>query len=273
MGISFLGVVKSQTKKKKTTTKAIQSSRKFSSSSSSSSPLSPPALAGDSSCRITEKNSSAKKWGTKISFINFSKWFYNECIYVYYVFVYINIVKIYENIWKWRKLLSSWASLPIPYTHLLLQSLKTAVFFSQACRPHLRSLGRAWKNAGKMISLTDLVFLGDGLKSKRSLKSFIFGFSWNFPRVMKLKEDFCRNFSLLLFKTIGGPNVPIKATVQVIRHVDPKDLPMEGHGIKKNVIIRHEKRSDRNRKVPPSCGWKNTLLGYLRFLRFKGVSR
>lgn len=142
-------------------------------------------------------------------------------------------MKIYENIWKWRKLLRSWASLPIPYTRLLLPSLKTAVFFSQACRPHLRSLGRAWKNADKMISLTDLVFLGDGLKSKRSLKSFIFGFSWNFPRVMKLKEDFCRNFSLLFFKTMGGPNVPIRATAQVIHHVDPKDLPMEGHGIKK----------------------------------------
>lgn len=79
VGISFLGFVKSPKKKK--TTKAIQSSRKFSSSSSSSSPLSPPALAGDSSCRITEKNSSAKKWGTKMSYVNFSKWFYNECIY------------------------------------------------------------------------------------------------------------------------------------------------------------------------------------------------
>ena len=87
VGISFLGFVKSRKRKK--TTKAIQSSRKFSSSSSSSSPLSPPALAGDSSCRITEKNSSAKKWGTKMSFINFSKWFYNECVYIYIYYVYI----------------------------------------------------------------------------------------------------------------------------------------------------------------------------------------
>lgn len=31
----------------------------------------------------------SKKWGTKMSFLNFSKWFYNECIYVYYVYVYI----------------------------------------------------------------------------------------------------------------------------------------------------------------------------------------
>lgn len=50
-------------------------------------------------------------------------------VYMYIMYMYIYIMMIYENIWKWRKLFSSWASLPIPYTHLLLQSLKTAVFF------------------------------------------------------------------------------------------------------------------------------------------------
>lgn len=165
-------------------------------------------------------------------------------------------MKIYENIWKWRKLLSSWASLPIPYTHLLLPSLKTAVFFFPSvpttspkprsslkkCRQndftHRFGFPWRWAEKQKIFEILHLLVFREHFREW-----------WNW-------EDFCRNFSLLLFKTMGGPNVPIKATVQVIHHVDPKDLPMEGHGIKKNVIIRHEKRSDRNRKVPPSCGWK-----------------
>ena len=79
----------------------------------------------------------SKKVRNKKSFLNFSKWFYNECIYVYYVYVYIYyIMMIYRKHMKMTKVVEfmSFTSHPI---HSLVATIAedSCLFFSQACRP------------------------------------------------------------------------------------------------------------------------------------------
>ena len=123
------------------------------------------------------------------------------CILCICIYIYNDDIRKHMKMTKVVEFMS-FTSHPI---HSLVATIAedSCLFFSQACRPHLRSLGRAWKNADKMIPLTDLVFLGDGLKSKRSLKSFIFGFFVKFSASDEIERGFLSQFFLAPFQNHG----------------------------------------------------------------------